>query len=154
MPLWVLMLLVVMLIMGLLLILHLLVVQLRQMRDAMQAEVTASGETVIIAPTAVSYRGAERTYGRVKSIGIGSLTARMVRVQPLGVKGFAIPCAEITEVSEHPWFLGSYQGGQHLVLTLGDGNRVGLRTRDNALWIAGLRHAGVPVGGAGASSSQ
>ncbi|NPV45877.1 MAG: hypothetical protein HPY69_02875 [Armatimonadetes bacterium] len=109
--------------------------RLKRQREALEQELSRTGETVLIGPQRGHYAGGTPPHSMVKSIGVIALTrSRLVFLRPLGPP-IEVPVARIAEVGEGKWFRGHYRGGRaFLVLKLDDGSQVGFQVREHHRW--------------------
>ena len=92
------------------------------------------GEHVVIPPEAGTYRGAKKTFSRVKGDGVICLTKKKIIFRPIIGAEIEIPAAQISGTKESVWFLtGAKNFKAHLILTTHDENEIGFFVLDNGL---------------------
>jgi hypothetical protein len=114
--------------------------RMRELQASVRAGLEASGERIERGPESAVYRGASERLGRVKGNGVLVLTDRRLVFHKLVGGGVVeVPVGEIRGVREARWFLGAYNGRDHVILKLLDGVEVGFNVREHSEWMELLR---------------
>jgi hypothetical protein len=109
--------------------------RLLRVAAALIEEVAAAGERVVRGPDPGLYRGGSGGRSRVKGNGVAVLTDRRLVFRKAIGAAVDVPVADIVAVREAKWFLRSYVGKMHVVLTLRDGAEVGFILHEHAAWM-------------------
>jgi hypothetical protein len=121
--------------------------KLRRMPGELSAELTHSGERVVLGPDRAVYRGSDdRNYSIVKGNGVVALTDKRIVFRKAIGKPLEVPISAIEGIRESPTFLRSWANGrQHLILKLRSGGEVGFFVPSNREWIGALGNLGAPA---------
>jgi len=116
--------------------------------SALQAELSATGERVLLGPETALYRGASSGSGYPRSRGnsVVALTDRRLIVRPLVGASIEVPAVEIAGGRAHTRFAGAWVGGRPQVIVRTRTNaEIGLLVENSDAWVTALQAGRSPA---------
>ncbi len=112
--------------------------KMKRLPEEVRREVAAAGETIDRGPERGTYRGATAQYGKVRGLGMLTLTNKRLMFRKVLGQPVDVPTSEIVGVREDRWFLGGATVQMHLVVKLKSGIEVAYYVNDHQGWMARL----------------